>query len=53
MSTYLIRLNDCALFVLRVPDTAALTEQDARLLAREWLSGGPLPAGMHMEEASR
>jgi hypothetical protein len=43
MNTYLIRLNDCPLFELKVPATAAVDEWDVRLLAREWLLGRPLP----------
>ena len=52
MPDYLIRLNSCPLFVLSVPETAALTERDARLLAREWLLGRPLRAGVRIQEAS-
>lgn len=53
VSAYLIRLNGCPLFVLKVPATAGLTEADVRLLAREWLTGVPLPAEVLMEEATR
>jgi hypothetical protein len=53
VSAYLIRLNDCPLFVLKIPVAAALTGRDVRLLAREWLTGKPLPAEVRIEEVTR